>query len=190
MAMPKDVGPSRKQVTELTAKNQGHAKEKAKSLDQRLLELADQGLSGQEIGEEMNIPPAEAMVRIRRILEDRDWLTLLERQKLNILQLHKIKSRLFEQVDKSFIDPDMVREFLKATEILDALLERASNINEDQLAVVSDAQARALVKLFNLAWDKAIERLQEQYPDAELDEITDVFYDGLREGVREITEED
>lgn len=159
---------------------------KGQTLEQKLLNLADQGLSGQEIGDSLGIPAAEAMMKIRHILEDRDWLSIVERQKLNIMQMSKIKSRMFEAVDKAFLDPDMLKEFTRATELMDRMLESATSVTEDQLSVISGAQARAMVKLFNLAWDAAVKRLNELYPEIPMDEITDVFHDGLREAAREI----
>ncbi len=157
------------------------------NLDKRLLKYADEGLSPQEISEIMNIPAAEVAIKIRRILEDRDWLSILERQKLNLLQFHKIKSRLFERVDKDYVDADLLKEYINATKVMDEMLDRATKITDDQLAVVSDAQARALVKLFSFAWDDLLEWMASEYPQVDTAAMSDVFNDGLRNGAREIS---
>lgn len=155
-------------------------------LDAQLLKLASKGLSGQEIGEEVGLPGAEVMSRIRRILADRDWLTEVEQQKLNIADLRKAKSRIMERVDKSYWDVDDMKEFIRATELMDNMLEKATRINDDQLAVVSGAQARALVVLMTYAWDRAIARLREEFPGVDPTDLIDEFNDGLREGVKVI----
>lgn len=155
-------------------------------LDAGMLKMASEGYSAEEIGEAYGVPAAQAAQRIRDILQSRDWLTEIEQQKLNIMNLRKIQGRIMERVDKSFWDVDDMKEFIRATELLDKMLEKSSRITDDQLSVVSTAQARALVKLMTLAWDKAIARLQEEYPNVEISVIVDTFHDGLREGVREI----
>lgn len=159
---------------------------KYSSLDDQLLALADKGWTAEEIGEATGLPPAQAAMRIRQILSDMDWLTELEQQKLNILALRKIKSRIMERVDKTYFDVDDMKEFIRATELMDRMLEKSNRITDEQLSVVSGAQARALVKLMTLAWDKAIARLEEEYPNVDTSVLMDTFNDGLREGVREI----
>src|SRR5690606_39350163 len=79
-----------------------------------------------------------------------------------------------------------MNELLRATELLDKMLEKSSRITDAQLSVVSTAQARALVNLMTYAFDAAVERLREEYPNVEVSVIIDTFHDGLREGVRVI----
>src|SRR5690606_31663418 len=129
---------------------------------------------------------AQAAQRIRDILQSRDWLTEIEQQKLNIMNLRKIQGRIMERVDKSFWDVADMKEVLRASELLDQMLEESSRITADEVSVGRTAQARALVNLMTYAFDAAVERLREEYPNVEVSVIIDTFHDGLREGVRVI----
>jgi hypothetical protein len=172
--------------TQVKRANSGTVGKKYKNLDEQLLAHAGQGMSGEEIGEAAGIPAAQAMTRIRQILSDRDWLTEIEVQKLNILDLRKAKARIMDRIDKSYFDVDDMKEFIRATELMDRMLEKATKITDEQLSVVSGAQARTLVKLMTYAYDRANALLEEKYPGVDIAEIRDAFNDGLREGVRVI----
>src|SRR5690606_40072421 len=69
-------------------------KVKENPLDAGMLKMASEGYSAEEIGEAYGVPAAQAAQRIRDILQSRDWLTEIEQQKLNIMNLRKIQGRI------------------------------------------------------------------------------------------------
>lgn len=156
-------------------------------IDNKLLELADAGASGMDMEAATGVPAAEAMIRVRQILQDRDWMTELERQKMNIMGLQEVKAKLLKSVNSTpGIDADTMQAFLRATQIMDGLLDKSTRVTDEQLNTISDRQAKAMVTLFQYAFDRAIGLLEERYPEVDLDQITDAFNDGLREGVNEL----
>lgn len=156
-------------------------------IDNKLLELADKGASGVDMEAATGVPAAEAMIRVRQILQERDWLTELERQKMNIMGLQEVKATLLKSVNATAgLDVETVQAFIRATQVMDSLLDKSTRITDDQLNTISNRQAKALVTLMTYAWDKAIGMLEERYPDIDVLEITDTFNDGLREGVNEL----
>lgn len=155
-------------------------------IDAKLLDLADRGASGEEMYEETNIPATQAILRVRELLAQRDWLSDLERQKMNIMALQQVKNSLLQRVKKSNADKDDIDVFVKATKVMDELLDKANTITEEQLTTITTRQAQALMTLMTTAWDAAVRELEERYPQVETKEITDVFHSGLRQGAREL----
>lgn len=155
-------------------------------IDAKLLDLADRGASGEEMYEETGIPAPQAILRVRELLGQRDWLSDLERQKMNIMSLQQVKNALLQRVKKTSADKDDIDVFVKATKVMDELLDKANTITDEQLTVITTRQAQALMTLMTHAWDAAITELEERYPQVETKEITDVFHHGLREGAREL----
>lgn len=155
-------------------------------IDAKLLDLADRGASGEEMFEETNIPATQAILRVRELLAQRDWLSDLERQKMNIMALQQVKNSLLQRVKKSNADKDDIDVFVKATKVMDELLDKANTITDEQLTTITTRQAQALMTLMTTAWDAAVSELEERYPQVETKEITDVFHSGLRQGAREL----
>lgn len=155
-------------------------------IDEKLLNLADRGASGKEMEQETGVPAAQALLHVRELLGQRDWLSDLERQKLNIMALQRVKNTLLRRVDKASADKDDIDVFVKATKVMDELLDKANTITDEQLNTITTRQAQALMALMTHAWDAAISELEQRYPQVETKEITDVFHHGLREGAREL----
>lgn len=150
------------------------------TLENRLLRLADSGASGEEMEAELGIPAAEAVLKVKEILERRDFLTELERQKMNIMALQKVKSALMDRVSGRNAVTEDVEAFIKATKVMDEMLSREQAITDEQLEKITRTQVSALVTMMSMAWDKALERLEELYPQAPVKELTDTFNEGLR----------
>lgn len=153
-------------------------------IDEKLLRLANRSASPAEMAEDTGIPATQCLARVREILNERDWLTDLERQKMNIIDLQKVKATLMKQVDQQFADTDAIDVFVKATKVMDDLLDKQAKITDEQLSVVTAAQANALLSLLTKAWDAAVTELETRYPDVDVKELTDVFHEGLREGAK------
>lgn len=154
--------------------------------DRELLKYADRGWTPSRIADELNLGAGEVAQRIKRILDDHDWLSQLERQKLNIMGLEEVKNRLQERARAAHADVKEVEAFVKATEAMHKLITEGTNITDDQIALITSKQAEAMLRLFTLAWDAAVSELRNRYPDVETQAITDVFHDGLREGAKEL----
>ena len=155
-------------------------------IEDRLLRLADSAASGSELEEATGIPAAEAILKVKEILERRDFLTELEKQKMNIMALQKVKAAMLDRVSSKSAVVEDVEAFIKATKVMDELLDKTTQITDDQLEKITRTQMQALVTMMSMAWDRTIEVLEERYPDAEVRELTDTFNSGLREAAIEL----
>lgn len=71
-------------------------------LDSRLLDLAAQRMTPEEIAAELSldgITPARVAQRIREILKSQDWLSIAEQKGLILLDVIKLRDILFERVE-------------------------------------------------------------------------------------------
>lgn len=154
--------------------------------DRNLLRYADRGWTPTRIADHLNLAPGEVAQRIKRILDDHDWLSQLERQKLNIMGLEEVKNRLQDRARAAHADVKEVEAFVRATEAMHKLITEGTNITDEQIARISTKQAEAMLKLFTLAWDAAVSELRSRYPEVDIAAITDVFHEGLREGAKQL----
>lgn len=60
-------------------------------LDELLLRLAASGASGEEMERQTGIGAAQAVVHVKRMLQNRDIWTELERRQLLLLELNELK---------------------------------------------------------------------------------------------------
>jgi hypothetical protein len=153
-------------------------------MDQRLIDCAANGLSAQEIERELDVPAAQAIVRIRELLRSRDIWSEVERKQLLIESLYKLKSKAERALDPD--NPKSVEANMKILVELGKRLDVASQINESDLDRLTTMQAQKLLQLFVLAPDRAKDILQEAYPDGVIEDIDAALREGLRDAAAQI----
>lgn len=147
--------------------------------DEKLLSLAANGLSGEEIAAEVGMSPEAAILRVREIISSRDVWDDVEREKLLLQDIYNLKSRLEKRFDDIVGDAKMLDGYRKTLETLGLALERRSRISDEDLAKVTEAQARVLIQLVNAGYQAARAALVEEYPDVDVKVIDAKFSEGL-----------
>ena len=159
-------------------------------LDDRLLQLAANGKSANEISEELSISPEKAVLRIREILGSRDIWSDLEREKLLMHSIYGIKEKLESNINTVTWDDKLLKQYLTLLDLLGKRLEARTKINEADLEKVSRAQGLRLIKLVEMGYYKARGLLAEQYPEVDLVAIDAAMSDGLEEAALELESKD
>jgi len=149
--------------------------------DKRLIDLAANGLSPEEIEKQTGVPGAEVVVRIRDILRSRDIWTDLERRQLLLHSAHKLKDKVerFLQAD----DPKSVQMYLNTLKVVSDMLDKQGTISDDEIQQVTRAQAGAMMQMIEAGYGRARELLSEEYPNVDMAMIDMAFKEGLREAV-------
>lgn len=150
--------------------------------DHALLTLAANNKSGVEMQEETGVPAAQAILRVRQLLSDKDVWTEEERKKLLLESLYSLKERIEGVIDHA--DPKSVGSYLATLKTIGDRLDAASQINEKALEKITRTQAMLLLSVFSVATDRAKEILSLTHPDALMDEIDAALRVGLLEAAQ------
>ena len=147
--------------------------------DEKLLQAAADGLSGEEMEEKFGLPAAECLVHIKRLLRQRDVWTEAERRQLMMGDLYKLKNQLQEQT-QNYVDEKSAGVLIKVINSLSGLMEKMGKLSEDELNRISAAHARTMVMLIVDGFALAKEYLQSEFPEVPVREIEKRLHEGLR----------
>lgn len=153
-------------------------------MDDALLEAASNGLSGTQIEADLDIPAAQAIVRIKQLLRDRDVWSEVERKQLHLESLYRLKAKVESVLDPT--DPKHIDSLSRILDLLGKRLDTAMRFSNEELDKVTEVQARKLLQLYLLATERAKDILSEQYPDAIMEDIDMALQEGLRDAAAEI----
>ena len=154
-------------------------------LDRKLLEAASNGASAVEMEEQFGIPAAQAMLRVKELLENgRNVFDEIEQRQLLVLSLKRMK----QQIESAGVDdqnPKAIEAYTKSILAIDRISTKQTQITEAELNTVTQAQARALLGLVETAYARARKLLADEYGKfIDLDMIDAAFQDGLREAAQ------
>lgn len=149
--------------------------------DQALLDGAAAGKSADELGRLVNVPPANAVLRVQEILRDKDVWSELERRQLLLHDLYGLKNSLQTQVENGGFDSKDVSNLLKALTQIANVLDNSSKITSSQLERVTSVQAAVLYDMVLNSFVKVKQQIVADYPDADMASLDDIFVSGLRE---------
>lgn len=150
--------------------------------DDMLLRLAAAGKSAREMGEEVGIPAAQALLRVKEILGERDIWSEVERRAMLMDDLYALKDRIQVQLkDVQWLDDKQILALTKVIQTLDESLEKNGSIQDDLINRVSEAQAAAMLRLIENGFKRAAKLLQDKYPTLEMSELKASFQQGLLE---------
>lgn len=150
-------------------------------LDRQLVKAAANGMSGVDMEERFGIPAAEAVSRVRSVLNStRSAYDDYENRQLLVISL---KETLM-QVKASGVnvsDPKHMEAVTKLTLAIDRVESNNAKITEEMLNTVSEAQARRLLDMLEKAYKPIREWLLDQYGMlVDFNELDKVFQEGLR----------
>lgn len=153
-------------------------------LDRRLLDLASNGYTPDEISQEVFIPPEQAVGRIKELLASHDIYDEVETRRLAVHSLQKLKGQVEAAMDPA--NPKAVEALTKTVLAIDRLQSKTAAISDSELERLAQLQAIQIVQLIELAYGRARQLLADEYPEVDLGRIDDVFHSSVQEVVPQI----
>lgn len=147
-------------------------------LDEILLRLAASGASGQEMERQAGVPAAQAIMHVKRMLESRDVWTELERRQLLLYELNELKDSL-KQNALDVKDPQHARLLLQTLTAIAQRLDSEKNKLDVDVLKVTEHQAKAMGRAFDIALDHVKLSLLTKYPEVSKSELDRLAQDGL-----------
>lgn len=154
-------------------------------LDRKLLDAAANGMSPAEMEEEFFVPAAQAVATVRALLSQRDIWDEIEQRKLMAHSLMQRKSEI-ERLTIDVADPKHIEAYTKLVLAIDRITDKPMKITDAELERVGQAQAKALLQMIEMAYNRAKQLLTTDFPFLDLTDIDEAFNEGLRDAARVI----
>lgn len=152
------------------------------TMDEKLLQLANDGMSAQEMATATGLSPAKALLRVKEILRERDWATEIERRQMLAADLYELKRKVQDQNrDVDWITDKQVIALSKVIRDIDEVMEKNSAITSTMLEKVSHSQSVAMLRLIETGFQRALTALAIEYPDLPKSVLQAAFQQGLQE---------
>ena len=155
--------------------------------DKALLDSAAKGMSAQEMSEVTGLPPERCKIRVDELLSERNVYDEVQKRQLQEYRVNKFIEQIEEHIENYGLDSKMAGVLLNGIKTLGDLVTQSEKITADQLRVITESQARAMIMLFSSATERAKEILMREYPEVDVLLIEQAITDGLREKSLEIT---
>lgn len=151
------------------------------SLFQRkLLDAAANGDTPEEMSEQFFIPAAQAVATVRALLASQDVWDEIEQRKLNTHSLKRMKA----EIEKATVDvsnPKHIESYTKLILAIDRITDKPMKITDAELERVGQAQAKALLQMMEMAYNRAKQLLAADFPFLDLTDVDQAFNEGLRD---------
>ena len=150
--------------------------------DDKLLRLAAQGLSPEQMSAEMGtLTPEECAARVKFLLRSTDIYTPYEEVQLLIESLSLLKGMYEENPGLLQRAAQDAMAYAKVCERYEKALDMKNRIRADQDEKVTAAQGRKLMELVKAGYYRARDLLKDQYPAVPIEKVDEAFQIGLRE---------
>lgn len=154
--------------------------------DRKLLEHAANGYSGEEMQQALGIPAAQAIVRVRELLAAKGVWDQIEQRKLLMHSMFRLKEKLETDFEIDYTKPKEVEAYNKVVNTISSMLDKQGRISEDELAVVTRAQAREMLRLVEAGYQRARDLLLEEYGGlVDVEMLDEAFQIGMHEALSE-----
>lgn len=148
--------------------------------DRKLLEAAANGKTGLEMEEEFGVPAAEAILRVKQLLSSQNAFDEIEQRQLSMVTLKRLRSQI-EEFGVDAGNPKHIEAYTKLTLAIDRILGNMANVDEKQLAIVTEANAKAMIRMIETAYGHARDLLKSEYGDfIDITAVNTAFSEGLR----------
>lgn len=155
-------------------------------LDRKLLEAAAAGMTGQEMADKYpSLTAAQAVLRVKELLESgRSAFDEIENRQITLIGLKRARAEMIERgID--YDDPKAVDSFSKINLAIDRISLNNNKISEEELNKVTEAQARKLLGMIEMAYGRARMYLKSEWGDfINMEAVDEKFHEGLREIAR------
>lgn len=170
-------------------------------LDKRLLEMAAEGMSANEMSAQLGIAPARAAQRVREILREKDFLSILEQEAIAIMELNRLKSFLWEVVERSgphmetdedgrdivvLGDPRWAATLNKTIDSISRIVNGRRASNDLDRAKIRNSTAQLMYSAIELTFNNLLFQLRAEYPEVDELKIRNMVEDALPRAVAEI----
>lgn len=156
--------------------------------DEKLLSLAANGKTLEEISIETGIAPEKAGIRIKEIIKSKDIWDDIEREKLLMHSLYDLKQRLEKNFDAMVGDPKLLESYRKTLELLGNRLDTRNALNAKDFERLTEAQGRHMMKIIEGGYWRARELLATAHPTLDLVAIDNAFTAGMEEEASRLEE--
>lgn len=148
--------------------------------DKALLDSAAKGLSAQEMSEVTGLPPERCKIRVDELLSERNVYDEVQKRQLQEYRVNKFIEQIEEHIENYGLDSKMAGVLLNGIKTLGDLVTQSEKITADQLRVITESQARAMMLLCSTAFQYARTELEREYPNVNVLQIEAAFTEGLR----------
>jgi len=150
------------------------------SVSNRLL-LENARYSPREIEERTGIDALVAVARINELLEQRDWLTMRQREQLLIIDLEDmiddLKKRMQNAADEDYAAIATVS--VRAMKLISERFDAQRKAIEQDITRITSAQAKMYGSSFDAALETILKGLQEEHPEIDRAELRSLTRQGM-----------
>ena len=156
--------------------------------DQRILDMASRGKTAEQIASELAVPPARIVQEMDRLTKNVDWMSDLQKYKLQMHNLWRLMGSLQEAAESGH-DSKITQQYIEAMKTaFDQLEKRSAKVDAD-LDRVNAAQAAKLMEIVEKSFYVTLGRLQERYPEVEAAVVEGLFQESILQVAAEIDNE-
>lgn len=142
--------------------------------DKIILDMAGQGKTAREIGEETGFPESKVALELNRLLTERSWLDDMQRLRLlldsNYALKNELEKRALEQGDAKSAT-DLIRLLRDMADLIDRISVRA-DVNIEK---VQSAHAKAMMLMVENSFLKSLDSLKKKFPLIDEQEVEEEF---------------
>jgi hypothetical protein len=137
--------------------------------DKKMLELASDGLSPEEIAAKLPGEQTPAMIafRIKQIVSGRtSWLSVAEERSLHLADLQRLKKKAWTMLDGE----DGSKSLTGLANVMQQIgmrIDVAATQSEEMMGQIKKAQAREFAAVLEMMYDAVVRRLKQEYPDVD-----------------------
>ena len=152
--------------------------------DRRLLDGAASGLSANELAESVGLPAERCKLRIDELLSERDVYTEIQQRQLYMHELNTLKDQMKSQIDEYGLDTKSATVLLQVLRTIGEVVTQSEEVAAQQLKVITETQAWAMIQLFSAATERAKSILRADYPNVDVLVIEQAITEGLRDRMK------
>lgn len=151
-------------------------------VDDKLLLAAEQNWSPVQMGKKYGMRPEDAVIRVKTLLASTDVWTALERKKLVISSIMRMKEKFDNFLDEMPHNNKMATTYVSILRLVAERLDREAQFTDEELTKVTDAQKKAIMAAVERGYYRVREFVKDYHPDVDLQELDAEFRKGLMEG--------
>lgn len=149
-------------------------------LEKRLLTLAAQGASPEEMANDTGLDAQAAYQKVSDILRRRNVWDEIQQRQLLLHSAFDMKAQLERWIEQgNRFDKDQVTAYLRNLKLLAEILDQHAKATAGQVDKVVDAHKVYMIGLVEKLSLEVVNELHARHPDIEMDEIDGVFQEVL-----------
>jgi hypothetical protein len=158
--------------------------------DKKMLELASDGLSPEEIAAKLPGDQTPAMIafRIKQIVSGRtSWLSIAEERALHLADLQRLKKKAWAMLDQE----EGNRALTGLASIMQQIglrIDIAAQASEEAMGQIRKAQAREFAAALEMMYDGVVKRLRKEYPDVDKQVLRTLMGEEMQKAVTRIND--